>query len=79
MIALEGVFIKNLLEEVDKKSEKPCSYWVFRIFQIIPTRRIISVSKFFGLENIIRGGSFWYQLYSSYGLYGFFAIKNLSL
>ena len=41
----------------------------------IPTRRIISVSKLFCLENVIRGGFIWYQLYSSYGLYGFLLSK----
>ena len=42
---------------------------------IIPTRRIISISKLFCLENIIRGGFILYQLYSSYGLYGFLLSK----
>ena len=44
-------------------------------YAIIPTRRIISVSKLFCLENIICGGFIWYQLYSSYGLYGFLLSK----
>ena len=42
---------------------------------IIPTRRIKSISKLFRLENIIRGGFIWYQLYSSYGQYGFLLSK----
>ena len=44
-------------------------------FGIIPTRRIKSISKLFCLENIIRGGFICYQLYSSYGLYGFLLSK----
>ena len=38
-------------------------------FQLIPTRRIKSISKLFCIADLIRGGFIWYRLSLSYGLF----------
>lgn len=50
------VLAKNAPVEMFQDWRKPDKYWLFTVVQIIPTRRVKSISKLFCIADLIRRG-----------------------